>query len=163
MQHVIIFVAIIIIIMRINYNLIVWLGISIITINLKGFAQNLIQNPDLEITTPQCNQSNNELYTDQTPVENWYGNSSVNGFNSGITPDYFNANCAGAGNGTFNCGSGNGSLGFFTYDGDASLLREYIQSPLLQPLKAGEEYCFSMTVKNGNEILELLPLLGHKK
>jgi len=107
----------------------------------------LLRNGDFEINTPVCTTINNgQLYTDQTPVQDWYGTAGVNSPNNGITPDNFNSNCLG--NSTLNCGSGVGSLGFYTYTGSGNL-REFVQSPLTAPLQAGREYCFSTQVRNG--------------
>lgn len=108
---------------------------------------NLLVNPGFEITTPVCNTiPNGQLYTDQTPVQGWFGIAGVNSPQSGITPDNFNNNCFG--NNTNNCGQGLGSLGFFTKVSAANG-REYIQSQLLEPLEAGVEYCFRTQVKKG--------------
>jgi len=108
---------------------------------------NLLRNPDFELTTTVCTTINNgQLYIDQTPVQDWFGTAGVNSAQNGITPDNFNSGCMG--NSTNNCGSGAGSVGFFTRV--ATNGREYIQSQLLTPLEAGAEYCFTAWVKKGS-------------
>ncbi len=108
---------------------------------------NLLSNPDFELTTPVCTTINNgQLYIDQSPVMDWFGIAGVNSAQNGITPDNFNSTCFG--NSTNNCGSGAGSVGFFTRVGNNG--REYVQSQLLAPLEAGAEYCFTVWVKKGS-------------
>jgi gliding motility-associated-like protein len=103
-----------------------------------GCGPNLVPNPSFELTTSLCG-STGILYTDKSPVQNWYGVSSSTGSSNGITPDNFNNNCAG--NSTDNCGDGSGSVGFFTTGA-----RESVQAKLTAPLIAGHKYCFSMKV-----------------
>jgi gliding motility-associated-like protein len=108
---------------------------------------NLLSNPDFELNTTVCTTINNgQLYIDQSPVQDWFGTAGVNSPQNGITPDNFNSGCLG--NSTNNCGSGAGSIGFFTRV--ATNGREYVQSQLLEPLEAGAEYCFSVFVKKGS-------------
>ena len=108
---------------------------------------NLLGNPDFELNTTICTTINNgQLYIDQSPVQDWIGTAGLNSAQNGITPDNFNSSCLG--NSTNNCGSGAGSVGFFTRV--ATNGREYIQSQLLAPLEAGAEYCFTVWVKKGS-------------
>ena len=105
---------------------------------------NLVPNPSFEATTSQCGVSGgNILYTDKSPVQNWYGLACSNCSNSGSTPDNFNSNCVNT-NTTSNCGGGAGSVGIYTTFAG----RESVQAQLTTPLKAGHQYCFSMKVKS---------------
>lgn len=101
---------------------------------------NLIPNPGLELTTSYCSSSG-ILYTNRSPVQDWYGVAASNGTNGGgCTPDNFNSNCAG--NSSGGC-AGSGSVGMFTTGG-----RESVQAKLTKPLVAGHQYCFSMKVRS---------------
>jgi gliding motility-associated-like protein len=106
---------------------------------------NLVPNPDFEITTAQCKQKDNQLYTNQTPVQDWYGTACTTCASNGITPDNFNSGCGG--NATNNCGSGVGSVGVFTSTGKGDA-REYVQAKLTAPLKAGRQYCVTVKIKS---------------
>ena len=101
---------------------------------------NLIPNPSFELTTSDCSV-NSVMYTNRSPVKDWYGISSSTGVSSGTTPDYYNVDCAKKA--TENCGDGKGSVGIFTYD-----QRESVQAKLLSPLVEGHMYCFTMKVKS---------------
>jgi gliding motility-associated-like protein len=117
----------------------------------KSCGPNLAPNADFEITTAQCKQNDNQLYTNQTPVQDWYGTACTTCPSKGITPDNFNSGCKG--NGTNNCGSGSGSIGVFTSTGNGDT-REYVQAKLSAPLKAGRQYCVSVKVKsNGGSFI----------
>jgi len=133
-----------------------WLPVSIAFLAFPAMAvaqcanicgPNLLCNPDFEITVPVvCNGTNGQLYTDQTPIECWYGTAGINSPQNGITPDNFNSGCRA--NSTSNCGSGRGSAGVFTTTGNGNA-REYIQSRLDAPLQAGKEYCISFQIRGG--------------
>lgn len=112
----------------------------------KSCGPNLVPNADFEITTAQCKLKDNQLYTNQTPLQDWYGTACTTCQGKGITPDNFNSGCSG--NGTNNCGSGAGSVGVFTSSGNGDV-REYVQAKLSAPLKAGRQYCVSVKVKTG--------------
>jgi gliding motility-associated-like protein len=104
---------------------------------------NLIPNPSFEQTTSMCGVSGGGiLYTDRSPVKDWYGISCSTCYSNGSTPDYKNSDCANA-DPTQNCGDGKGSVGIFLMTG-----RESVQAKLIQPLIAGHLYCFSMKVKS---------------
>jgi gliding motility-associated-like protein len=104
---------------------------------------NLIPNPSFEQTTSTCGTSGGGiLYTDRSPVKDWYGISCSTCYSNGSTPDYKNSDCANA-DPTQNCGDGKGSVGIFLMTG-----RESVQAKLTQPLIAGHLYCFSMKVKS---------------
>jgi gliding motility-associated-like protein len=104
---------------------------------------NLIPNPSFEQTTSMCGVSGGGiLYTDRSPVKDWYGISCSTCYSNGSTPDYKNSNCANA-DPTQNCGDGAGSVGIFLMTG-----RESVQAKLTAPLQAGHLYCFSMKVKS---------------
>jgi gliding motility-associated-like protein len=111
----------------------------------KSCGPNLVPNPDFEITTAQCKEKDNQLYTNQSPLKDWYGTACTTCPGKGITPDNFNSGCGG--NGTNNCGSGAGSAGVFTSTGSGNA-REYIQAKLTAPLQAGKQYCVSVKVKS---------------
>jgi gliding motility-associated-like protein len=111
----------------------------------KSCGPNLVPNADFEITTAQCKQKDNQLYTNQTPIQDWYGTACTTCPNKGITPDNFNSGCGG--NGSNNCGSGAGSVGVFTSTGSGEA-REYVQAKLIAPLKAGRQYCVSVKIKS---------------
>lgn len=111
----------------------------------KSCGPNLAPNPDFEITTSQCSVKDQQLYTNQTPIKDWYGTACVTCPSNGITPDNFNSSCTG--NATSNCGSGSGSAGVFTSTGNGDA-REYIQAKLTSPLKAGKQYCVTVKVKS---------------
>jgi gliding motility-associated-like protein len=127
-----------------RFNSILFLFLLTVTIHnaeaqcTSTCGANLVPNPSFEATTTFCG-STGILYTDKSPVQSWFGVSSSTGSSSGITPDNFNDNCAG--NSTDNCGSGSGSVGFFTTGA-----RESVQAKLTSPLIAGHRYCFSMKV-----------------
>lgn len=117
----------------------------------KSCGPNLAPNPDFEITTSQCGGKDQQLYTDQSPIKDWYGTACVTCPGKGITPDNFNTGCGG--NATNNCGSGSGSAGVFTSTGNGDE-REYIQAKLTSPLKAGKQYCVTVKVKsNGGSFI----------
>jgi gliding motility-associated-like protein len=111
----------------------------------KSCGPNLVPNADFEITTAQCKQKDNQLYTNQTPIQDWYGTACTTCPGKGITPDNFNSGCGG--NSSNNCGSGAGSVGVFTSTGSGDA-REYVQAKLTAPLKAGRQYCVSVKVKS---------------
>src|SRR5262245_8585083 len=112
---------------------------------------NLATNPSFEATTNFCQTPTSglggQLFLNYSPVQNWIGVSSSTGRQSGSTPDYYNSTCPGI-NSTSNCGGGIGSLGVYTKTpgGNNTNGREYVQAQLLQPLKAGHEYCVSIKV-----------------
>jgi gliding motility-associated-like protein len=104
---------------------------------------NLVPNPGFEQTTTTCGISGGGiLYTDRSPVKDWYGISCSTCYSNGSTPDYKNSDCANA-DPTQNCGDGKGSVGIFLMTG-----RESVQAKLTEPLIAGHLYCFSMKVKS---------------
>jgi gliding motility-associated-like protein len=104
---------------------------------------NLVPNPGFEQTTATCGMSGGGiLYTDRSPVKDWYGISCSTCYSNGSTPDYKNSDCANA-DPTQNCGDGKGSVGIFLMTG-----RESVQAKLTAPLIAGHLYCFSMKVKS---------------
>lgn len=103
---------------------------------------NLIPNPGFELTTSYCGTPGGGiLYTDKSPVQDWYGVSCSTCYSNGTTPDNKNSNCNG--DPTNNCGDGSGSVGIFIMD-----RRESIQAKLKAPLIAGHQYCFSMKVRS---------------
>lgn len=119
-------------------------------------GSNLIPNPSFESSTAQCTGTDNQLYTNQTPVQSWYGTQVSGSVNA--TPDYINPTTT-SGSGT--CGSstnaanatcitGSMRVGIFVlgagYPGANS--REYIQAQLNSTLVAGDSYCFSMEVRS---------------
>lgn len=105
---------------------------------------NLVPNPSFETTTSQCGISGrNILFTDRSPVQDWFGLTCSSCANNASTPDNFNSNCVGT-NSTSNCGDGSGSVGIYTTFAG----RESVQAKLTTPLKAGHQYCFSMKVKS---------------
>lgn len=103
----------------------------------------LITNGGFETSSGSCNPSDIQLYTNQTPVQGWYGTQPVGSLNS--TPDYYNPACAGTY--TYSCQTGSGFTGIFVKNNAFSDCREYIQAQLSSPLIAGHTYCFSMTVR----------------
>jgi gliding motility-associated-like protein len=104
---------------------------------------NLVPNPSFEETTSLCGAGGSKiLYTDRSPVKDWYGISCSTCYSNGSTPDYKNSDCPSA-DPTQNCGDGKGSVGIFLMTG-----RESVQAKLTQPLLAGHLYCFSMKVKS---------------
>lgn len=110
---------------------------------------NLATNPDFEKTqNPQCagGFSQNQLWVDSSPLPGWMGTACQACTGKGITPDNYNSTCGG--NVTNACDQSKGSVGFFTYTGSGNT-REYVQSQLLAPLKAGKKYCVEMDVKSG--------------
>jgi gliding motility-associated-like protein len=125
--------------------LILCVGRNSMVAQCKSCGPNLVPNADFEITTAQCKEKDNQLYTNQTPLQDWYGTACTTCPGKGITPDNFNSGCGG--NGTNNCGSGAGSAGVFTSTGSGNA-REYIQAKLKAPLKAGRQYCVSVKVKS---------------
>lgn len=104
---------------------------------------NLIPNPSFE-NTSACGPSNNLIYTNKSPVADWWGLVCSTCPSSGAGgADNLNSNCAGT-NSSLNCGDGKGSIGMFTtYAG-----RESVQAQLIKPLVAGHQYCFSMRVRS---------------
>ena len=119
-----------------------------ILINFSAIAQcgslcgpNLLPNPSFETTTA-CGGGNTILFTDKSPIQDWWGLACSSCANSGSTPDNFNSNCAGT-NSTMNCGNGTGSVGMYTTFAG----RESVQAKLTSALKAGHQYCFSMKVR----------------
>ncbi len=103
---------------------------------------NLVPNPSFEITTSYCGVSGGGiLYTDKSPVKDWYGVACSTCLSNGTTPDYKNSSCAG--DPTYNCGDGKGSVGIFLMN-----QRESVQAKLTTPLVAGHLYCFSMKVRS---------------
>ncbi|HRP61224.1 MAG TPA: gliding motility-associated C-terminal domain-containing protein [Vicingus sp.] len=115
-------------------------------------AQNLVYNGDFEIydTCP-----NNWSTPGDLQIENCTGWTAPTKLG---TSDYFNV-CNNSINGTVgvpnNSGvyqqafNGNGYCGIFTWDIDFGFeYREYIQTKLIQPLIAGNEYRFSFYVSN---------------
>ncbi len=104
---------------------------------------NLVPNPSFEATTSQCGINGGFiLYTDKSPVQDWFGVTCSTCPSNGSTPDNYNSNCVGT-NTTDNCGDGAGSVGMFTTFAG----RESVQAQLATPLIAGHLYCFSMKVK----------------
>jgi len=125
------------------------LFLASILINQSAVAQcgalcgpNLVPNPSFETTTA-CGAGNTILFTNKSPVKDWWGLACSSCANSGSTPDNFNNNCAGT-NSTSNCGDGTGSVGMYTTFAG----RESVQAQLTTPLKAGHQYCFSMKVRS---------------
>ena len=103
---------------------------------------NLVPNPSFEETTPLCGVSGGGiLYTDKTPVKDWYGVACSTCISNGTTPDYKNSDCVDGP--TDNCGDGKGSVGIFLMT-----RRESVQAKLTGPLQPGHLYCFSMKVRS---------------
>src|SRR3954467_8282069 len=125
------------------------LFLASILINQSAVAQcgalcgpNLVPNPSFETTTA-CGAGNTILFTNKSPVKDWWGLACSSCANSGSTPDNFNNNCAGT-NSTSNCGDGTGSVGMYTTFAG----RESVQAQLTTPLKAGHVFRFSMKVRS---------------
>ncbi|MFN3341598.1 MAG: gliding motility-associated C-terminal domain-containing protein [Flavobacteriales bacterium] len=113
-----------------------------------GCGPNLLPNPGFEDNTIQCQAPDNQIYSNLTPVESWFGLQAFNPNQAaGSTPDYFSP--CGSIPGTFNvgCQTGDAMIGLFTRTTFA-MGRESIQAQLNSPLLAGRTYCFSMTVKS---------------
>ena len=125
--------------------------------SLQGFSQacdticgsNLAPNPGFENTTLNCADTVSEIFTDYSQVQGWFGTACSTCPGNGSTPDYYNSLCNGPAQ-TNNCGSSNGSMGFFTYAIAGANAREYVQAQLTTPLVAGTEYCISIDVKTSN-------------
>jgi len=111
-------------------------------------GSNLLPNPGFETSTAFCTTSDIQIYTNQTPVQGWYGTEAFDPASmAGSTPDYFSS-CAGITNTANNsCMTGSARVGFFTKTSFANG-REYVQTQLNTPLVAGKTYCFSMVVKS---------------
>lgn len=111
-------------------------------------GSNLIPNPSFELTNAFCNGADNQVYYDQSPLQNWRGTDPL--AVAGSTPDVKNndgTTCGGATNAPNNtCFTGAKRVGFFVYTSFGG--REYIQTTLTSPLTAGTTYCFSMTVRS---------------
>jgi hypothetical protein len=113
-------------------------------------ATNLIPNPSFETTNASCTGTDNQLYSNQSPVNSWFGTEAYSG-TAGSTPDYLNNNASACGvdmslMGQATCFVRNRSLGVFVYTPSVNG-REYIQAALNSSLLAGQTYCFSMRVR----------------
>ncbi len=104
---------------------------------LSGLAQNLVPNPSFEEYV-ECPYSTGEFETQVVGWNSWQ-----------ITPDYFNScnneitGFAGVPNNPWGYQwpvSGNAYASIFTYVDDFNNEREFIASPLLEPLISGQEY-----------------------
>lgn len=111
-------------------------------------GSNLIPNPGFELTNAFCNGTDNQIYYDQSPLQNWLGVDPL--AVGGSTPDLKNndgTTCGGSTNAANNtCFTGTKRVGFFVYTSFGG--REYIQATLTSPLTAGTTYCFSMSVRS---------------
>jgi hypothetical protein len=122
---------------------------------ISAFAQcsgatNLIPNPSFETNTASCTGTDNQLYSNQSPVASWFGTEPFSA-GAGSTPDYSNNNASACGVnlnalGQATCFVGNRSVGLFVYTPGVNG-REYVQSALNSSLVAGQLYCFSMRVR----------------
>ena len=107
---------------------------------------NLAPNPGFENTTIDCSDTISEMFTNYSQVQSWFGTACNTCPGNGSTPDYYNSLCNGPSQ-TNNCGTSNGSVGFFTYAIAGANAREYVQAQMSSPLVAGMEYCVSVDVK----------------
>jgi len=109
---------------------------------------NLIPNPSFELTTAFCNGADNQVYFDQSPLQNWIGTDPLSV--GGSTPDITRNDATTCGSSVNaannNCFTGVKCAGIFVYT--SSTGREYIQTALTTPLTAVTTYCFSMTVRS---------------
>lgn len=125
-------------------------------------GSNLIPNPSFENTTGFCDGTDNQIYVDQTPVQNWAGLDTK--LNGGSTPDICRSpadastcgNTTNAANNT--CFTGLKRAGYFALAPFANG-REYIQIALSSALVAGRTYCLSADLRSrygaaGNRLLD---------
>lgn len=110
---------------------------------------NLAPNPNFEQTTVNCADTVSEMFTNYSQVTGWYGIACDTCPGNGSTPDYNNSLCNGPAQ-SINCGSGNGSIGYFSFAIMGSNAREYVQAQLTSPLAAGVEYCVSISARSNN-------------
>ncbi len=111
-------------------------------------GSNLVPNPGFELTTTYCGSGDGELYTDISPVQDWFGTRSSTSTNSQdlVGADYYNVNCPSSDNGPrCNASDGDGSVAIYIKHLGSSA-RESIQAKLKAPLKKGHMYCISMKV-----------------
>ena len=126
----------------------------VLLVTTKAFSQcavygpNLIPNPSFELTTAFCTGTDNQLYVDQSPVQNWLGTDPLSV--GGSTPDITRNDatvCGSLVNAANNtCFTGTKKMGFFVYTSGGG--REYVQAQLTSNLIAGRTYCFSMEVRS---------------
>ncbi len=141
-----------------------YLLLVLVSVAGKAFSQcavygpNLIPNPSFELTNASCTGADNQLYVDQSPVQNWIGTDPLS--SAGSTPDITRNDatvCGSLVNAANNtCFTGTKKMGFFVYTSGSG--REYVQAQLTSNLIAGRTYCFSMDVRSrygaaGNVIL----------
>ncbi len=109
----------------------------------------IVQNGDFEtVDAFGCaNNTDSEIHSNATSVDQWFGTTEEAGPQGGITPDYWTiSGCGVTPNITGSvgpCGSGQGALGFFP-------AREEVQSQLAQPLVAGQQYCLTVDVASNS-------------
>lgn len=111
-------------------------------------GSNLLPNPGFETSTSQCANPDNQIYSNLTPVDSWFGVESFDPNNAaGSTPDYFSPCGSNPGSTNLGCQTSDAMVGLFTRASFPSG-RESLQAQLLSPLVAGKTYCFSMVVKS---------------
>ncbi|MES2556890.1 MAG: T9SS type A sorting domain-containing protein [Bacteroidota bacterium] len=134
--------------MKTSYLLLVLLVSAKAMSQCAVYGPNLIPNPSFELTTAFCTGTDNQLYVDQSPVQNWIGTDPLS--SGGSTPDITRNDatvCGSSVNAANNtCFTGTKKMGLFVYVGSNS--REYVQTALVSNLIAGRTYCFSMDVRS---------------
>src|SRR3989338_7883889 len=134
--------------MKTSYLLLVLLVSAKALSQCPVYGPNLIPNPSFELTNAFCTGTDNQLYVDQSPVQNWIGTDPLS--SGGSTPDITRNDatvCGSIVNAANNtCFTGTKKLGLFVYTSSSG--REYIQAQLTSNLVAGRTYCFSMDVRS---------------
>ena len=134
--------------MKTSYLLLVLLITTKALSQCAVYGPNLIPNPSFELSTAFCTGTDNQLYVDQSPTQNWLGTDPLS--SGGSTPDMTRNDatvCGSMVNAANNtCFTGTKKIGLFVYTSSSG--REYIQAQLTSNLVAGKTYCFSMDVRS---------------